>query len=96
MVDDPIPVNIAVGDPVFEAGFVRTVFPRSPTDRLNQRLIQAPIYLSGFDLDVRYKSGKHHTVPDALSTIPGSIKPHQCPTKCLTRCSKIEPTRSLA
>src|SRR5579871_7062844 len=40
----------------------------SPT-RMNQRLVRASMYLSLFDLDIRYKPGKAHTVPDALSRL---------------------------
>ena len=39
----------------------------SSVDKLNLRLIRASQYLSQFRLDIRYKPGKQHIVPDALS-----------------------------
>jgi hypothetical protein len=39
------------------------------TDKLNLRLIRASQYLSQFDLDVRYRPGRIHLVPDALSRL---------------------------
>jgi len=41
----------------------------SSTDKLNLRLIRASQYLSQFELDIRYKPGKTHIVPDALSRL---------------------------
>ena len=42
----------------------------SNTNKLNNRLIRASQYLAQFDIDVRYKPGKHHLVPDVLSQLP--------------------------
>lgn len=39
-------------------------------DKLNTRLVRASQYLSQFDIDYRYKPGKQHVVPDALSRLP--------------------------
>ena len=44
----------------------------SNIDRLNQHLIRASAYLSQFDLDIRYKPGKQHILPDALSRLASS------------------------
>ena len=41
------------------------------TDKLNLRLIRASQYLSQFNLELRHKSGKENTVPDALSRLTG-------------------------
>lgn len=48
----------------------QTTLSSSATDKLNLRLIRASQYLSQFDLDVRHKAGRLHTVPDALSRLP--------------------------
>ncbi|SLM35365.1 reverse partial [Lasallia pustulata] len=48
----------------------QTSLSSSNTDKLNNRLIQASQYLAQFDIDVRYKPGKHHLVPHALSQLP--------------------------
>ena len=42
----------------------------SNTNKLNNRLIRASQYLAQFDINMRYKPGKHHLVPDALSQLP--------------------------
>ncbi|KAG7004443.1 hypothetical protein G7Y79_00025g057290 [Physcia stellaris] len=41
----------------------------SNTDKLNLRLVRASVYLSQFRLKVKYRSGKDHVVPDALSRL---------------------------
>ena len=41
----------------------------SSADRLNLRLIRASQYVSQFDLEIRWRPGKHNTVPDALSRL---------------------------
>ena len=48
----------------------QTTLLSSNTDKLNNRLIQASQYLAQFNINVRYKPGKHHLVPDALSRLP--------------------------
>ena len=48
----------------------QTSLSSSNTDKLNNRLIRASQYLAQFDIDVQYKPGKHHLVPDALSQLP--------------------------
>jgi hypothetical protein len=40
------------------------------TEKLNLRLVRASAFLSQFDLDVRFRPGKEHVVPDALSRLP--------------------------
>ncbi len=45
----------------------------SSTDKLNLRLVRASQYLSQFQLDVRYRPGKQHIVPDALSRLLNSM-----------------------
>ena len=47
----------------------QTKLQSSSIDKLNQRLICASAYLSQFNLDVRYKPGKKHVLPDALSRL---------------------------
>lgn len=49
------------------------------TNKLNLRLTRASEYLQQFKLDVRYKPGKSHPVPDALSRLarePASTTSH--------------------
>ncbi|SLM41474.1 reverse partial [Lasallia pustulata] len=48
----------------------QTTLSSSNTDKLNNRLIRASQYLAQFNINVRYKPGKHHLVPDALSRLP--------------------------
>ena len=47
----------------------QTSLTTSSTDKLNLRLVRASEYLQRFDLDIRYKPGKQHIVPDALSRL---------------------------
>ena len=42
----------------------------SSVDKQNLKLIRASTYLSQFRLDIRYRPGKTHIVPDALSRLP--------------------------
>ena len=44
----------------------QTTLSSSNTDKLNLRLVRASTYLSQFRLDIRYRSGKRHVIPDAL------------------------------
>ena len=48
----------------------QTKMSTSSTDKSNLKLIRASTYLSQFRLDIRYKPGKSHIVPDALSRLP--------------------------
>ena len=48
----------------------QTKLATSNIDKLNPRLTRASQYLSQFRLDIRYKPGKQHVVPDALSRLP--------------------------
>ena len=50
----------------------QTSLTSSSVDRLNLRLVQVSQYLSHFNLEVRYKPEKRHTVPDALSRLMNS------------------------
>ena len=50
----------------------QTTLNSSSTDKLNLRLVRASTYLSQFQLDVRYRPGKQHIIPDALSRLPAS------------------------
>jgi len=50
----------------------QTKLQSSNVDRLNQRLICASAYLSQFDLNIRYRLGKQHVLPDALSHLTSS------------------------
>jgi hypothetical protein len=38
-------------------------------DRLNIRLVRASQYLSQFEFNIRYKPGRQHTLPDAISRL---------------------------
>ena len=48
----------------------QTTLSSSNTDKLNLRLVRASAYLSQFQLDVRYRPGKRHILPDVLSRLP--------------------------
>lgn len=48
---------------------------------MNLRLVRASQYLSQFELDVRYKPGKQHIVPDTLSRLTSTE--HAPPTQTL-------------
>lgn len=48
----------------------QTKLTSSSTDKLNLRLVRASTYLSQFQLDVRYRPGKQHIIPNALSRLP--------------------------
>ena len=50
----------------------QTSLTSSSVDRLNLRSVQSSQYLSHFNLEVRYKPGKRHTIPDALSRLMNS------------------------
>ena len=47
----------------------QTTLSSSNTDKLNLRLVRASTYLSQFQLEVKYRPGKDHIVPDALSRL---------------------------
>ena len=47
----------------------QTTLSSSNTDKLNLRLVRASTYLFQFRLDVRYRPGKRHVIPDALSRL---------------------------
>ena len=47
----------------------QTTLSSSNTDKLNLRLVRASTYLSQFRLEVKYRPGKDHIVPDALSRL---------------------------
>ena len=48
----------------------QTSLTTSSTNKLNLRLVKASQYLSQFQLDIRYRPGKQHVVPNALSRLP--------------------------
>ena len=48
----------------------QTKLTSSSVDKLNMKLVRASAYLSQFRLDIRYKPGKSHIIPDALSRLP--------------------------
>lgn len=50
----------------------QTTLSSSSTDKLNLRLVRASTYLSQFRLDVKYRPGKLHVIPDALSRLPAA------------------------
>ena len=47
----------------------QTTLSSSNTDKLNLRLVRASTYLSQVRLEVKYRPGKDHVVPDALSRL---------------------------
>lgn len=47
----------------------QTTLTTSNTDKLNLRLVRASTYLSQFNLDIKYRPGKDHIIPDALSRL---------------------------
>ena len=56
----------------------QTTLSSSNTDKLNTRLIWASQYLAQFNLDIWYKSGKHHLMPDTLFWLPvKELKPER-------------------
>lgn len=59
----------------------QTTLNSSSTDKMNLRLVRASQYLSQFELDVRYKPGKQHIVPDTLSRLTSTE--HAPPTQTL-------------
>lgn len=62
--------NVAFTDHVANPIITReTALTSSSTDNLNLRLTRASTYLFQFNLDVRYRSGKQHVIPDALSRL---------------------------
>lgn len=50
----------------------QTTLNSGNTDKLNLRLVRASAYLSQFNIDVRYKTGKSNVIPDALSRLPSN------------------------
>ena len=48
----------------------QTTLSTSSTDKLNLRLVRASDYVQRFNIILRHKPGKQHTVPDALSRLP--------------------------
>ena len=50
------------------------------TDRLNLRLASASAYLAQYELDVRYRPGPTHFVPDALSRLPSTSSTFELPS----------------
>ena len=56
----------------------QTLLSTSSTDKLNLRLIRASEYLQRFNIEIRYKPGKQHIVPDILSRLASTnldVKP---------------------
>ena len=51
-----------------------SIVSTSSTMRMNTRLIRASQFLKQFNLDISYKPGKEHIVPDALSRLASSSK----------------------
>jgi hypothetical protein len=48
----------------------QTEMKSTSIERQNLKLIRASTYVQQYDVDVRYKPGKHNTIPDALSRLP--------------------------
>ena len=53
----------------------QTTLSSSNTDKLNLRLVRASTYLSQFKLNVKYRPGKDHVIPDALSRLSSGNGP---------------------
>ncbi|SLM33512.1 reverse partial [Lasallia pustulata] len=47
----------------------QTTLSSSSMDKVNLRLVRASQYISTFNLDIRFRPGKQHIVPDALSRL---------------------------
>lgn len=58
----------------------RTISNTESLNNLNLRLQRASMYLQQFDLDVRYRPGRLHLVPDALSRLEPLEKPKTDPS----------------
>ena len=70
LIDNSLLAVIVFTDHSATVGFVKqTSLTSSSVDKFNLRLLQASQYLSQFNLEVRYKPVKQHTVPDALSRL---------------------------
>lgn len=66
-------VTVIFTDHAANPSIVRqTTLSSSNTDKLNLRLVRASTYLSQFRIDVRYRPGKRHIIPDALSRLPAA------------------------
>lgn len=50
----------------------QTSLTTSSVDKLNMRLIRASQYFFQYQLDLRYKPGKQHVLPDALTRLPAA------------------------
>ena len=50
----------------------QTKLTSSSSDKLNLRLVRSSTYLSQFQLDIKYRPGKQHVIPDALSRLPAA------------------------
>ena len=50
----------------------QTKLTSTSTDKLNLKLVRASMYLSQYKLNMIYKPGKSHLVPDALSRLPST------------------------
>jgi Reverse transcriptase (RNA-dependent DNA polymerase)/RNase H-like domain found in reverse transcriptase/Integrase zinc binding domain len=64
-----LPVIIYTGHAAITSIVAKGTLHSSNVDRLNIRLVRASQYLSQFELDVRYKPGRQHTLPDAISRL---------------------------
>ncbi|SLM34971.1 transposon tf2-1 polyprotein [Lasallia pustulata] len=58
----------------------QTTLSSSSTDKVNLRLVRASQYVSTFDLDIRFRPGKQHIVPDALSRLMNKAAEEQVGT----------------
>lgn len=73
-----------------------SIVSTTSTMRMNVRLVRASQYLRQFNLEVRYKPGKEHIIPDALSRLASvnqgqeSTTPQYSELDCLFTCALVE------
>ena len=73
MIESTTKITIIFIDHVANSSIARQITLSSENiDKLNLKLMRVSIYLSQFDLNIRYRSEKSNVVPDALSRLPSN------------------------
>ena len=76
MIEAATSTTIVFTDHAVNPSIIRqTTLSSSSTDKLNLRLIRASTYLNQFRLNVKYRLGKLHVIPDALSRLSAASSP---------------------
>ena len=82
MIESAKQINVILIDHTANISIVKqTTFANNNTDKLNFRLIRASIYLSQFRLNVKYRPGKKHVIPDVLSRLFSGNRPVKLPRR---------------